>query len=406
MIRIAVLIALLLAAVPAAAQSLQGQYEAFLEKTVWPEAKAAGIARATFDKAMGAKRLDTGIPGLVKPGSKEPPKDQHQAEFSAPAKYFDERNIGFVTATGRALARQHVRTLAAIEKAYGVPARIVLAIWGRESGFGKVKIPHDAFEVLGAKAFMSTRPDLFRGELIAALVIVQRGLADPAAMRSSWAGAMGQPQFMPSSYLRHAVDFDRNGHPDIWNSVPDVLGSIASYLKSYGWQPGRDWGFEVTVPASLSCALEGPDRGKPFAEWARLGVARVSGKPFPDSELRREGFLLMPAGRFGPAFVVTQNFYVLKAYNESDLYALFVGHAGDRIQWGDAKFAASWRKTDSLYRSDIAAMQRALEKKGYDVGGADGLPGFRTRRSIGDWQQKNGQAPTCFPSAGLVKAIR
>ena len=141
MIRFAVLFALLLAAVPAAAQSLQAQYETFLEKTVWPEAKAAGIARATFDRAMGARRLDTGIPGLVKPGSKEPPKDQHQAEFSAPAKYFDERNIGFVTATGRSLARQHAQTLAAVEKAYGVPARIVLAIWGRESGFGKVKIP-------------------------------------------------------------------------------------------------------------------------------------------------------------------------------------------------------------------------------------------------------------------------
>ena len=253
---------------------------------------------------------------------------------------------------------------------------------------------------------MSTRPDLFRKELIAALVIVQRGLADPATMRSSWAGAMGQPQFMPSSYLQHAVDFDRNGHPDIWNSVPDVLGSIAFYLKSYGWQPGRDWGFEVTVPPSLSCALEGPDRGKPIAEWAKLGVTRVSGKPFPDSELRREGFLLMPAGRLGPAFVVTQNFYVLKAYNESDLYALFVGHAGDRIQWGDAKFSVGWQKTDPMLRSDIAAMQRALEKQGYDVGGADGLPGFKTRRSVGDWQQKNGRAPTCFPSAALVKAIR
>lgn len=406
MVRFVVLLLAFVLASPAAAQSLQAQYGRFLEATIWPQARAAGVSRATFDRAMGAKRLNTDIPGLVTPGSKEPPKAQHQAEFSAPANYFNERNIGYVTATGRSLARQHGATLAAIEKAYGVPARVLIAIWGRESGFGRVDIPHDAFEVLGTKAFMSTRPDLFRGELVDALRIVQNDLASPGDMRSSWAGAMGQPQFMPSSYLRYAVDFDRNGHPDIWNSVPDTLASIANYLKSAGWIPGRDWGFEVTVPASVSCALEGPDRGRRIAEWEKLGVRRVSGKPFPDAEARQDGYLLMPAGRNGPAFIATPNFYVLKAYNESDLYALFVGHAGDRIQWGDRKFAAGWDRTDTMLRSDIAAMQRSLEKQGYDVGGADGLPGFRTRRSIGDWQQKNGRSPTCWPSNALVRAIR
>ena len=408
MIRFAAALAvLLLVFAPAAAQSgLQAQYAAFLENTIWPMAKQSGVSRATFDRALGAKRLNLDIPGLVKPGSKEPPKDMHQAEFSAPAKYFDERNIGFVTATGRSLARKYASTLAAVERAYGVPGRIVLAIWGRESGFGRVKIPHDAFQVLGTKAFMSTRPELFRSELVAALVIVQRGLAEPETMRSSWAGALGQPQFMPSSYLAHAVDFDRDGHPDIWNSVPDTLASIAGYLKTFGWQTGRDWGFEVTVPASISCTMEGPDRGKRISDWVKLGVRRVSGKPFPEHELRQDGYLLMPAGRYGPAFIVTPNFYVLKAYNESDLYALFVGHAGDRIQWGDKSFAAKWGRTDKLFRSDIAAMQRALEKIGYDVGGADGLPGFKTRRSIGDWEAKHGRSPACFPSAGLVRAIR
>jgi membrane-bound lytic murein transglycosylase B len=225
-------------------------------------------------------------------------------------------------------------------------------------------------------------------------------------MRSSWAGALGQPQFMPSSYLEYAVDFDRNGHPDIWNSVPDTLASIAAYLNRAGWVTGRDWGFEVTVPASVSCALEGPDRGKRISDWERLGIKRVSGKPFPDHEARSEGYLLMPAGRHGPAFIVTPNFYVLKEYNESDLYALFVGHAGDRIQWGDKRFSASWGGTDTMLRSDIAKMQRAMEKLGYDVGGADGLPGYRTRRSIGDWQAKHGREPTCFPSNELIRAIR
>ena len=162
----------------------------------------------------------------------------------------------------------------------------------------------------------------------------------------------------------------------------------------------------MTVPDSVSCALEGPDQGKTISEWAKLGIARVNGKPFPANELRAEGFLLMPAGRKGPAFIVTPNFYVLKEYNESDLYALFIGHGGDRIAGGDRGFAGRWGKVDGLYRSDIAAMQRGLEKLGYDVGSADGLPGFKTRRSIGGWQAKSGAAPTCFPDAEIVRALK
>ncbi len=137
-----------------------------------------------------------------------------------------------------------------------------------------------------------------------------------------------------------------------------------------------------------------------------MGIKRVSGKPFPDHEARAEGYLLMPAGRHGPAFIVTPNFYVLKEYNESDLYALFIGHSGDKIAYGSKPFSGRWGKVGGLFRSDIAAMQRVLEAKGYDVGGADGLPGYKTRRSIGDWQQKNQLAPTCFPDRKLVKAIK
>jgi membrane-bound lytic murein transglycosylase B len=225
-------------------------------------------------------------------------------------------------------------------------------------------------------------------------------------MKSSWAGALGQPQFLPSSFLKHAVDFDGDGLADIWNSTPDTLASIANYLIDYGWVKGRDWGFEVTVPESVSCALEGPDRGKTISTWAALGIERVGGKPFPKNELKAEGFFLMPAGRNGPAFIVTRNFYVLKKYNESDLYALFIGHGADRITSGDRQFAGRWGKVGGLYRSDIAAMQRGLEAIGYDVGSADGLPGFKTRRSIGDWQARNGQAPTCFPDGAIVEALR
>ncbi|WP_274630739.1 lytic murein transglycosylase [Arvimicrobium flavum] len=392
--------------VPASAASVEQLFRTWLETDLWPEAKSNDVSRSTFDAAFAGVTPNMKLPDLVMPGEKpKTPKKQHQAEFGSPGNYFADKTISAVVSGGRQRAGQYGKTLSAVEKRYGVPAGVVLAIWGRESGFGAAKIPYNAFEVLGTKAFLATRKDMFRKEVLAALQMVEQGRATPAQMRSSWAGALGQPQFLPTSFLQHAVDFDGDGRADIWNSVPDTLGSIGNYLAHYGWVKGRDWGFEVTVPDSVSCALEGPDQGKKISDWAKMGVARVNGKPFPAHEARAEGFLLMPAGRNGPAFIVTPNFYVLKEYNESDLYALFVGHGGDRIAGGKQSFAGQWGKVGGLYRSDIAEMQRSLEKLGYDVGGADGLPGFKTRRSIGDWQAKNGQAATCFPDRELVEAL-
>ena len=391
----------------ASAAKVDDLFRAWLQDDLWPEAKSRGISKQTFDATFTGVKPNLKLPDLVMPGTKaKTPKKQHQAEFGSPGSYFAEKTIGAVTSGGRARASKFGKTLAAIEKRYGVPGGVVLAIWGRESGFGSAKMPYDAFEVLGTKAFMSTRKDMFRIEVLAALEIVEQGRVSRSQMKSSWAGALGQPQFLPSSFLKHAVDFDGDGHADIWNSEADALASIANYLVDYGWVKGRDWGFEVTVPESVSCALEGPDQGKRISDWAKMGIERVGGKAFPANEARAEGFLLMPAGRNGPAFIVTPNFYVLKEYNESDLYALFIGHGADRIAGGDRTFTGKWGKVGGLYRSDIATLQRALEEKGYDVGSADGLPGFRTRRSIGDWQAKNGRAPTCFPDAELAATVQ
>ncbi|TPI36431.1 lytic murein transglycosylase [Mesorhizobium sp. B3-1-6] len=392
---------------PTHAAPIDDQFQAWLQTDLWPEAKSKGISKKTFDAAFLGVKPNLKLPDLVLPGEKPTtPEKQHQAEFGPPANYFAEKIIRAVTSGGRTRDNANARTLGLIEKRYGVPGEIVLAIWGRETGFGAAKMPYDAFEVLGTKAFMSTKKDFFRTEVLAALEIVERGLAPVNAMKSSWAGALGQPQFMPTSFLKHAVDFDGDGRPDIWNSTPDVLASIANYLVHYGWVRGRGWGTEVTVPANVSCSLEGPDQGKKISDWVAMGIRRVDGKAFPASELKAEGFLLMPAGRSGPAFVVTPNFYVIKQYNNSDLYGLFIGHAADRIAKGDATFAGTWGAVGDLHRSDIATLQRALEAKGYDVGSADGLPGFKTRRSIGIWQAKNGRPATCFPEAGLVAQLK
>ncbi len=408
MIRFVLAVLMVLAALPVGAQTraqTEAAFRTWLETTVWPRAQAEGIRRATFDAAFQGVGLMLDLPDLVIPGAPAA-KAQRQAEFGNPGAYFAPKTVQGTAATGREMARQHAATLAAAERQTGVPARILLAIWGRESGYGRVKIPHDAFAVLGTKGFMSTRAAYFTDELIAALRIADAGHVAPRAMTSSWAGALGQPQFMPSNFLKHGRDGNGDGRADIWGSVPDTLASIGGYLAHHGWDRARDWGFEVSLPAAVSCALEGPDQARPIADWVAMGVARVGGKAFPARELRKAGSLMLPAGRNGPAFIVTPNFYVLKAYNNSDLYALFVGHVGDRIAFGAGDFAGGWGKVGGLLRSDVAGMQRALERMGHDVGGADGLAGFKTRRAIGRWQEANGQAPTCFPTAAMKAALR
>ncbi len=402
---ILITLGLILMASAAPAQSradVEQQFQDWLTRTIWPQARAKGVSRVTFDKAFAGVSLNWDLPDLVPPGSTaKTPRKQRQAEFGAPGRYFNAGSVQGATSVGRKMASKHAKTLARVETDTGVPGRIILAIWGRESGYGQVPIRHDALEVLATKGFMSTRAAYFQAELIAALEIAEAGHLGGRSMKSSWAGALGQPQFMPTSFLSFAADGDHDGRADIWNSQDDTIASIGNYLARHGWVAGRDWGFEVRVPASVSCALEGPDQGRPIREWAEMGLARVSGKPFPAHERDGQGFLMMPAGRNGPAFVVTPNFYVLKEYNKSDLYALFVGHVGDRIQYGVGDFAGRWGKVGGLYRSDIAAMQRALEQQGHDVGGADGLPGFKTRRSIGRWQEATGQPATCFPEAAM-----
>lgn len=384
--------------------AIEAAFQDWIESTIWPRAQAEGVTRATFDGAMSGLALNWDLPDLVYEGAPEDTA-QYQAEFRHPARYFSADGLEYSATTGAALLRQYADVLEQIEKETGVPAQIIVAIWGRESSFGAADIPHDAFRILGTKGFMSTRAPYFTDELIAALKIVAQGFASRDAMRSSWAGALGQPQFMPSSFLKYAVDGDADGRVDIWHSEADTLASIGAYLAAHGWKAGHDWGFEVNLPEDVPCYLEGPDQGLAVADWAARGVTRVSGQPFPQAEAAEEGYLMMPAGRSGPAFIVTSNFYVLKDYNESDAYALFVGHVGDRSKFGVGDFSGAWGDLDKISRTDVLAMQRSLEAAGHDVGGADGLIGNKTRRSIGRWQEQNGMPVTCYPNSATSVAL-
>ncbi|OCW56137.1 hypothetical protein AWJ14_12535 [Hoeflea olei] len=385
---------------------VEAQFRQWLDADLWPEAKRLGVSKSVFEQAFQGVSLDWDLPDLAPPGFPKPKKRaQSQAEFKSPGAYFSEKSLQGLAASGRSLMQRHSSLLRKIEQRYGVPASIIVAIWGRESGFGRAKIPHSAVRVLSTKAFMSTRPELFRKEILAALQILERGDVPASAMKGSWAGAMGQPQFLPSSYLAHAVDFDGDGKRDIWNSTADALASIANYLADKGWVRGRDWGFEAVIPQRVTCALEGPDRAQPIGKLTEMGIIRISGRPFPEHERSAPGMVLVPAGNFGPEFVVTPNFYVIKEYNNSDLYALFIGNLADRIAHGGGAFVTPWSNTGTMLRSDIAKLQSSLERQGYDVGGADGLPGYKTRRSIGEWQGKKGLKPTCFPSPDLLKSL-
>jgi lytic murein transglycosylase len=402
------LVVALAAAAPALAQSKAAAEAAFrewLQATVWPLAAQKGVSRATFDAAFAGVKLDWSLPDLVPPGTTaKPPQVQWQAEFQSPGRYLSEDKLAPLVKGGRAQAREWGKTLAAVEARYGVPKEIVVAIWGRESAFGRAAIPKAAIPTLATKAFMETRREMFLPELVAALEILEGDHIPLSEMKSSVAGALGQPQFLPSKYLAYAVDFDGDGRRDIWRSVPDTLASIANYLKAHGWKGGEAWGVEAVVPAAVTCALEGPEQGHPLSAWTKAGVTRIDGAP-PPGKPADTRFLMMPAGRLGPAFLVSQNFYVLKAYNESDLYALFVGHLADRLSV-DGPMRGAWATKAGFSRGDVRAMQQRLEALGYDVGGADGLVGFKTRTAIGAWQSKNGLAATCFPDAGLIKAIR
>jgi lytic murein transglycosylase len=399
---ILLLLLTLLSAAPASAQdrpALDRSFRGWLETRVWPDAQKRNVSRATFDAAFNGVGLDWSLPDLAAPGA-PPAKEQRQPEFQTPGRYVSEEKFPPLVAGGRAALAKYAKTLDAVEKRYGVPREIVVAIWGRETAYGTVKPTKNAVQALATLGFIGARKSYFYPELLAALEILEGDHLPLSELKSSWAGAMGQSQFLPSKFLRFAVDQDGDGRRDIWNSVPDTLGSIANYLRGNGWVPGRWWGTEITAPTAVSCVFEGPDKGRPVAEWLKLGAkprtTALSNAP------ALPGHLLMPAGRHGPAFLVSENFYVLKSYNESDMYALFIGHLADRYR-ADAPIAAGWDALSGFDRSDVRAMQQRLEKQGHDAGGTDGLVGFRTRVAIGVWQTRNGRDATCFPDADLVR---
>ena len=396
-------------------KAVEARFEAWLQG-LWPDAEAAGVSRKTFDTQLKGLKLDWSLPQLVPPDPAAPggpalpaslkPKPRHQAEFDVPEKYFSSRSLNALADGGRARYKRLAPTLAAIQKQYGVPASVVVAIWGRETGFGTAALPYDALTAIATQAFMGRRPEEFRPQLIGALKIIQSGHATRAEMKSSWAGAMGETQFLPGDFENYAVDFDGDGRRDIWNSVPDALASAGNSLHSQGWDGHQPWAYEVDLPKGFDCTLQGPDMARPISEWIKLGVARVRGRPFPKARLNDQAFLVLPAGMKGPAFLATNNFSVLKLYNNSDVYAIFVGHVADMIAYNaPVNFVGDWKPVERFPRDRIQRFQEVLVAQGHDVGKVDGLVGFKTRQTIGEEEKKLGLPLTCYPSRALVNHV-
>ena len=358
-------------------------------------ALAKGIAPATFDAAFAGVGVNADVVRL----------DGRQAEFTKPIwDYLDSAASPDRIATGQARARALAPALAAIQTRYGVDGPAVLAIWGMESNFGKNRGTIPVIESLATLAYEGRRRAFAEEQLLAALEILQSGDTTPAAMRGSWAGAMGHTQFIPTSYLAYAQDFTGDGHRDVWGPDPtDSLASAANYLARSGWQLGRPWGLEVHLPRDFDYTTADAGNRQSVATWRARGVTLMDGRPLPD---HGRAAIIAPAGARGPTFAVFQNFYVIKRYNNATSYAIGVGHLADRIN-GAPPFTARWPRDErELSRTEKVELQRRLNAQGYPTGATDGVIGPDTARAIRRYQSARGYTPDGYASDGLLRTLR
>jgi len=361
------------------------------------EALAAGIRADLFDRAFIGVSPDMSV---IK-------ADRSQPEFTRPVwEYLDGALSPLRVSKGKALLQQNAQILQSIEQRYGVDRQALVAVWGMESNFGQFQGNKSVINSLATLAYEGRRPGFAQAQLIAALQILQQGDIAPEKMLGSWAGAMGQTQFIPTTYNTHAVDFDGDGRRDIWGSSTDALASTAHYLQSSGWQRGQPWGFEVSLKEGFDYTLADGTLRKPVSEWIRLGVSEYGGLPTAPDQAQLSAALLLPAGHRGPAFLVFDNFRAILKYNNSSSYALAVGLLSQRFDGGGLVYG-QWPKDDlPLSRSERIELQTLLGKHNYDAGNPDGIIGANTRKAIRSAQQSFGWPADGYPTHQLLEGLR
>jgi membrane-bound lytic murein transglycosylase B len=356
---------------------------------------AAGITPQTFDAAFGEARFD---PSVVE-------KDRNQSEFTkAIWEYLDSAVSDARIENGQAALRDNLALLERIEAAYGVDKEVVAAVWGLESAYGSYRGEYPLIGTLATLAYDTRRGAFFEGQLLAALSILQSGDVGADAMTGSWAGAMGHTQFIPTSYLAHAVDFTGDGRRDIWSDDPaDALASTAAYLADAGWQSGKPWGVEVTLPPGFDYGETGERVKKPVADWQALGVRTADGGALPD---HGPASVLLPAGAQGAAFLIFANFQVIERYNAADAYVIGIGHLADRIA-GGPPIRAAWPRQDRALKFDERVeLQQRLAAAGFDPGTADGKVGPNTIAAVRAFQRSIGAVPDGYASLDILQKLR
>lgn len=349
-----------------------------------------GISEATLASAFDGLRYRERVIEL----------DQYQPEFVRPIwQYLDTAVSSTRINNGLEKLAAHRGTAQQMQQRYGVPAEIIVAIWGIESNYGSNFGDFSTLESLATLAYDGRRRDFARSELLAALRIIDQGDIAAEQMKGSWAGAMGHTQFIPSSFEAYAVDGDNDGRRDIWGSIPDVMASTANYLARAGWQAGQPWGVEINLPDSFDYSQT---QRRSSAEWAAQGVRSLTGElPAFDSAA-----VIVPAGANGPAFLVGPNFRAILRYNNATSYALAVSTLADAIAGRDG-IAQSWpREQAPLTRDDVRTLQQRLNNAGYSVGTADGIMGPNTREGLRAFQRDQGLTPDGFATQALLERLR
>lgn len=357
-------------------------------------AKARGVAPAVLAEAFDNAEFRPRVIAL----------DHHQPEFNQPIwSYLDTAVSATRVAAGRAKLAAHRAVAARVAARYGVPAPVLVAIWGMESDYGANMGHFETINALATLGYQGRREKFVDRQLYAALKILGDNDISPAELRGSWAGAMGNPQFMPTSFLRYAVDADGDGKPDIWHSVPDTLASIAHYLAANGWQAGQPWGCEVILPKGFNYALTDGQTHRSTAAWRAAGVQAVSGRQLPAFAAAA---IIVPAGARGPAFMVGPNFRAIRHYNNATSYALAVGLLADQIR-GEPGVQQPWpRNEQTLSRPQVRSLQQKLDALGYASGQPDGVLGPRTRSALRAFQRAHGLTADGFPTRSLLSRVQ
>lgn len=359
------------------------------------EAAAQGISQATLDAALtDLQPLDNVVES-----------DRKQPEFLETfLDYLTKRVSDWRLQRGQEALEQQAVQLAEVERQYGIPARYLVAFWGLETNYGSHMGDTPVVAAMATLAYDARRPEFFRTQLLDALRIVDRDQVSASDLIGSWAGAIGQMQFIPSTYLAYGIDGDGDGRIDLRNSLPDALYSAANYLRKSGWRTDEGWGMEVRLPEGLGLEQAGLDRQKPLNSWSLLGLLRPDGTPLPDSF--QLASLILPQGYDGPAFLVTNNFRTVLRWNRSVNYAIAVGHLADRLAGGTPISTGLQADNRRMSREQMEILQQYLAALGYDPGPADGIPGTRTRIAIRAFQAAAGLPADGYPSVSLLEYLQ